>query len=144
MDLLAGFPVVTEYPVVWGEMDANQHVNHIVYFRYFESGRAEYFQRMGLYDFRRQTNMGAILSHAEARFRKPLTFPDTVSVGTRLLSIGDDRFTLESSLVSHRHGVVAAEGRGTMVTYDYGEAKKIPMPEELRRRIAELEASVKK
>ncbi|MCB0148997.1 MAG: acyl-CoA thioesterase, partial [Caldilineaceae bacterium] len=47
-DLLAGYPVVIEIPVAWGEMDAFQHVNNIVYFRYFESGRIAYFERAGM------------------------------------------------------------------------------------------------
>ena len=44
-------------------------------------------------------------------------------------------------LVSRRLAAVAAEGKGTIVTYSYAEGKKVPVPEELRRRIAELEAS---
>src|SRR5205807_2006177 len=44
--LLAGFPVVVELPVNWGEMDAYRHVNNVVYFRYFENARLEYFRRL--------------------------------------------------------------------------------------------------
>jgi acyl-CoA thioesterase FadM len=44
-DLLAGYPVVIEIPVAWGEMDAFQHVNNVAYIRYFESGRIAYFER---------------------------------------------------------------------------------------------------
>ena len=36
---------------------------------------------------------------------------------------------------------VAAEGAGTIVTYHYAGGMKKPIPEELRRRIAELEAT---
>ena len=39
------YPVVIEIPVAWGEMDAFQHLNNIVYFRYFESARIAYFER---------------------------------------------------------------------------------------------------
>ncbi|MBJ7019207.1 acyl-CoA thioesterase, partial [Vibrio cholerae] len=31
--LLKDFPVVTKIVVAWGEMDALQHVNNVVYFR---------------------------------------------------------------------------------------------------------------
>jgi acyl-CoA thioester hydrolase len=34
-ELLAGYPVILDIPVAWGEMDALRHVNNIVYFRYF-------------------------------------------------------------------------------------------------------------
>jgi acyl-CoA thioester hydrolase len=36
-DPLEAFPVVISIPVAWGEMDAFQHVNNSVYFRYFDS-----------------------------------------------------------------------------------------------------------
>lgn len=35
--LLADFPVVIDWPVQWGDMDAFQHVNNTVFFRWFES-----------------------------------------------------------------------------------------------------------
>jgi acyl-CoA thioester hydrolase len=34
-DLLAGYPIIYETDVAWGEMDAFQHVNNVYYFRYF-------------------------------------------------------------------------------------------------------------
>ncbi|MCZ6911333.1 MAG: acyl-CoA thioesterase, partial [Proteobacteria bacterium] len=42
MKVLDDYPVVIELPVVWGEMDAFDHVNNIIYFRYFESARIAY------------------------------------------------------------------------------------------------------
>ena len=38
-EILKLYSVTIETPVAWGEMDAFQHVNNIVYFRYFESAR---------------------------------------------------------------------------------------------------------
>jgi acyl-CoA thioester hydrolase len=139
--LLAGFPVVVELPVVWGEMDSYQHVNNVVYFRYFESARLEYFRRLDWFVYERDTGVGPILAATQARFRKPLTYPDTIAVSARVTDLAVERFTMEHLLVSHRLGVVAAEGQGTVVTYHYKEGKKVHIPDELRRRIAELEAS---
>lgn len=137
--LLVGYPVVIELPVVWGEMDAYRHVNNVVYFRYFEDVRVEYMRRLDWFELERQTGVGPILAATQARFRKPLTYPDTISVGTRITSIADDRFTMDYVVVSHRLEAVAAEGQGTVVTFDHGQGKKVPIPEELRRRIAAVE-----
>ena len=49
-DLLADFAVTVTFPVAWGEMDALGHVNNIVYFRYFENGRARYLSQVGFFD----------------------------------------------------------------------------------------------
>jgi acyl-CoA thioester hydrolase len=137
--LCAGYPVVIELPVVWGEMDSYRHVNNVVYFRYFESARLEYFRRLGWFEFEQETGVGPILQATQARFRRPLTYPDTISVAARVVNPVEDRFTLEHVIVSHRLKAVAAEGQGTIVTYHYAEGKKVPIPEELRRRIAALE-----
>lgn len=139
-ELLADYPVVVVLPVVWGEMDSYRHVNNAVYFRYFESARLEYFRRMDWFEYERVTGIGPILAATECRFRKALTYPDTISVAARVPAVGEDRFTMLYRLVSHRLGAVAAEGQGTIVTYNYQEGKKVAMPEEVRQRVAEMEA----
>src|SRR5262245_43762577 len=98
--LLAEYPVVVELPVVWGEMDSYRHVNNVVYFRYFESARLEYFRRLDWFEYERVTGVGPILAATEARFRKPLTYPDTILVGARLASLGEDRLVLAHRIVS--------------------------------------------
>jgi acyl-CoA thioester hydrolase len=136
--LLAGFPVVIELPVVWGEMDSYGHVNNVVYFRYLESARVEYLRRLDWLRLQRETGVGPILASISCRFRKALVYPDTIDVGTRVTSLSDDRFTMEHRIVSRALGVVAAEAQGTVVSFDYNKQAKAPLPEEIRRRIAEL------
>jgi len=139
-DLLEGFPVVIEIPVAWGEMDAFQHVNNIVYLRYFESVRIAYFEQLGFMEVMERTGIGPILSETRCRYRKSLTYPDTVFVGARVSEIGQDRFAMQYCVVSHKLGAVAAEGEGTLVAYNYREKRKAAIPDEVRRRIEELES----
>jgi acyl-CoA thioester hydrolase len=143
-ELTAGYPVVIQLPVVWGEMDSYRHVNNVVYFRYFESARLEYVRRLDWFEFEHATGIGPILAATQCRFRKPLTYPDTISVTVRAGSVGEDRFVMEHLVISHRLQAVAAEGQGTVVTFDYRHHKKVSIPDELRRRIAELEGTVNK
>jgi acyl-CoA thioester hydrolase len=138
--LLAGYPVVIELSVAWGEMDAYRHVNNVVYFRYFENARLEYFRRLDWFEFERQTGVGPILAATQARFRKPLTYPDTISVGARIASLAEDRFTMEHLIVSHSQGTVTTEGQGTIVSFQYRTGQKTPLPKEMRQRIETLEA----
>ena len=143
-DLLESCPVVIDIPVAWGEMDALRHVNNIVYFRYFESARIAYFERLGFWEFMNKTGIGPILASIECRFKMPLTYPDTVSVGTRVSRIEQDRFVMEYRAVSHKSQATAAEGEGVVVSYNYRENKKALLTEELRQRILALEESVTK
>lgn len=135
-DLLAGYPVVIELPVAWGEMDAYQHVNNIVYFRYFESGRIAYFQQIGWLAAARDDGIGPILASVSCRFKFPLTFPDRIRVGTRIDAIGDDRLTMHHRVVSTRHGRVAADGEGVIVAYNYRENRKALLPADVRALLA--------
>lgn len=141
---LAGFPVVIDIPVAWGEMDALQHVNNIVYFRYFESARIAYFEKLRFWEFMNQTGVGPILASIQCKFKIPLTYPDTVSVGTRIPSIEQDRFVMEYRAVSHKSQAIAAEGESVVVSYNYRESKKTPLPEEMKQRILTLEESATK
>lgn len=137
--VLAGFPVIVELPVVWGEMDSYRHVNNVVYFRYFECARLDYFLRLDWFEYEKETGIGPILATTHARFRKPLTYPDTIWVGARVSSLGADRFTLDHRIVSRQLQAVVTEGQGTVVSYSYREQKKAPLPDEIRRRILALE-----
>jgi acyl-CoA thioester hydrolase len=139
-DALAGFPVRIEIPVAWGEMDAFGHVNNIVYFRYFESARIACFAALEYMDLMRDTGVGPILAETQCRFRLPLEYPDVVTVGARVSEIGDDGFLMNYAVVSHRHGRVAADGSGRIVSYDYENKCKAPLQPELRERLARLES----
>ena len=139
-DLLKHCPVVIETPVAWGEMDAFRHLNNTTYFRYFESGRIAYFERLGLLEYMEATGVGPILAATSCRFKIPLTYPDTVLIGTHVSEMGDDRFTMQYFVVSHRHERVAAEGDGLIVCFDYKQNRKTTVPPELKNRIETLEA----
>ena len=142
-NLLNHFPVVIEAPVAWGEMDAFRHLNNTVYFRYFESARMAYFERLRLLEYMDATGIGPILASTSCKFKIPLTYPDTVSVGVRISEIGDDRFTMEYRVISHKHQKVAAEGVGVIVSFDYKKRQKTPIPDEIKQRINKLEASTR-
>lgn len=141
--LLEGYPVIIEIPVAWGEMDSLQHVNNIVYFRYFESARMAYFQEIDIWSYMDETGVGPILASTECKFRIPLSYPDTVSVGTRIIDVAEDRFVMKYVVISHQHQRLAAEGEGLIVSYDYRAKKKAPLPLEIKARIKALESSGK-
>ena len=138
-EILKPYSVTIEIPVAWGEMDAFQHVNNIVYFRYFESARIAYLEKIGYLEFLEKTGRGPILAATKSKFKIPLTYPDTVTVGGKASNIESDRFLMDYCVVSHKHQKIAAEGEGLLVSYDYRAGKKTPIPEEIKERILKLE-----
>ncbi|KNC79240.1 hypothetical protein SARC_08364 [Sphaeroforma arctica JP610] len=67
-------PVIEDYPVVqtldvqWGEMDAFQHVNNVTYFRYFETARMEYFERIQYLQHMDKGKGGPILGETTCKY----------------------------------------------------------------------------
>ena len=141
-NLVEGYPVVIEIPVQWGEMDAFQHVNNVVYFRYFENARIAYFDKLDVIEFMKSTWIGPILAATSCRFKAPLTYPDKVLVGAKVTNIEGDRFTMNYLVVSTRLKKVAAEGDGLIVAFNYHENKKAIISDELRQRIIDVEKTV--
>lgn len=138
-DLLAGYPVTVRWPVAWGDMDAFAHVNNVTYLRWFESVRIAHFAAIGWTPDVTQGGVGPILAHTACTYRIPLTFPDTVVLGSRIVDIGDDRFTMRYRVVSEALGRLAAEGEGRIVAFDYGTGRKASLPAAVREAIVALE-----
>lgn len=126
-------------PVQWGEMDSYGHVNNAVYFRWFESGRMEYFRRLGWPEIEKETGIGPILHSTAARFRAPLEWPDEVEITTRAGDVEADRFTMKYEIRSRKLKRIACSGSGLIVAYDYRALAKAALPEPIARRIAALE-----
>jgi acyl-CoA thioester hydrolase len=143
-NLVEGYPIVIEIPVQWGEMDAFQHVNNVVYFRYFENARIAYFEKLDVIEFMTRKGIGPILAATSCRFKTPLTYPDTVLVAAKVTTIENDRFIMAYRAFSTKHQKIAAEADGVIVTFNYRENKKVSVPEELRRLIMEIENTTKK
>lgn len=53
----------------------------------------------------------------------------------------EDRFVMNYFVVSSKHQKVAAEGDGVIVTFNCREGKKATVPEVLKKRILDIQAS---
>ena len=137
---LADFSLTVDVPVQWGELDAYGHVNNTVFFRYFESLRVLYLVRCGFAESYERDKIGAILHSTECRFRRPVFYPDTVTVAGRATKVEEDRFTMAYRIVSQTQNEVVADGAGTIVSFDYVKRAKAPIPAAVRAAIARLES----
>jgi acyl-CoA thioester hydrolase len=136
---LSSFPTIIHLPVQWGDMDSYQHVNNIVHFRWFESARIAYLEQIGLKAMYHGAGIGPILAAIGCNYRRQLTYPDTVAVGARISRIGRTSFEMDHVLVSTAQQAVIADGKSTIVTFDYKSQKPIPVPDDIRARIDQIE-----
>ncbi|KAM0791067.1 hypothetical protein ACM66B_004360 [Microbotryomycetes sp. NB124-2] len=132
-----------EQEIRWGMMDQFAHLNNVRSIGFFESGRINFISSLlkdlppGSEDSLVKGKPGGkvggvILSSILARYKRPVTFPDTLLVGHKVLSISKDRFTLDCCCWSLKQQAIVTTGEAVMVCYDYGSLKRIDMPEVLR------------
>jgi acyl-CoA thioester hydrolase len=138
--VLDDYPVVAEVVVRWGDIDLLGHVNNIKYLQYFESARVEYLMRAGMEaPGKAWREFGFILAAVDCRYKAPVTFPDTISVGARVKALGEERLVIRHAAYSHKLGRLAAEGDAHMVAYDYSAGRRTVIPADLRAAILALE-----
>lgn len=134
------WPISVEIPVAWGEMDALGHVNNTVYLRWFETARIGYFHALGIATTMHQAGEGPILARQAIDYRRPVVFPDAVAVETTVTGIGRTSFVMAFRIRSQTHRAIVAEGEGVFVMVRYKDGEKVPVTDDLRRTILEVEA----
>lgn len=136
---LPDFPVVIEWPIQWGDQDAYGHVNNTIYFRWFESARIAYIERLGLGQMLKGIGPGPILAAINCNYRKQLTYPDTVLIGAKVTRIGNSSLTMSHAIFSRSGQAIAADGDSVVVMINYDTNKTMRVPDDMRRAIAQLE-----
>ncbi len=125
---LSQFPVIVQSQIRWGDMDAFKHVNNTVFLQYFESARIAYLEKINYQQIFEQTNISIILASIDCKFICPLFYPDLIQTGARVTEIQPDRFIMDYAIFSSTQKKIAAIGSSVIVTYDYKQNKKAPIP----------------
>jgi acyl-CoA thioester hydrolase len=118
-------------PVQWGDQDALGHVNNAIFLRWFESGRVALFESLGLDWSALSKGVAPILASVTVNFRRPVTFPATVDVHTRVAKTGRTSLTVEHRVRVRGDQVDSADGIAVIVLYDYVAARPHPLPSAL-------------
>jgi acyl-CoA thioester hydrolase len=132
MNALDQYTTIISLAVAWGDMDALNHVNNAVYFKYFESARLAFMEEIDCWKLLGKEGIAPVLASTSARYKIPLTYPDTIDVGARISEVGNDRFTQEYAIYSHTHRRIASLGNALVVTVDSQSGRKTRLPTELK------------
>ena len=139
MASLDDFHIKVDIPITWGDMDVLQHVNNAKFFTYFETARIKYFEKAGFIETMKKNSVGPILASISAKFIKPLSYPDTITVGVRVISIEPTEFVMEYIIESKSKGI-AALGESKLVAYDYKSSERATLPDIVRSKIREIDS----
>jgi acyl-CoA thioester hydrolase len=138
-ELLRDYPVVVALSVEWGDQDILAHVNNTVFLKWCETSRVVYLEKSGLWRFVKEEGRGPIIAALSCNYRRPVTFPDTIHVGSRVTRIGRSSFRMEHALVSLAQDAVVAEVDSTMVFVEYSSGKTHAVPPDVREAMERLE-----
>src|SRR4051812_43059115 len=123
--------------VRFGDLDANRHLNNVVFLRYFETARIAFV--MSLWPDHDPTKvggeqLGVIFAECHIRYRSPVAFDEEVAVSCW---IGEVRRSAFQVCFEMRVGErMAAEGDSWLVGFDYAEQRASPLPETMRETLA--------
>lgn len=135
------YPVTVTFPVHWGEMDALGHVNNARFFTWLESARIALFTRIGVLSDGPRA-VGPILATTQCDFLRPVVYPATIVVGAAVESVGRTSITMRYAVWREdAPDEPCARASSVIVLVDYQTMHKVPVPEDVRARIAGLAAA---
>jgi acyl-CoA thioester hydrolase len=117
------------------DCDAMGHVNHAVYFTYFEQCRLTFWREL---TGAPSPHARIIIARAECDYRSPAHFGDELEVRLAIGALGRSSFTLRYEIVETASERVVAVGSTVMVTYDYATGKSVPLPQGARELLERL------
>lgn len=121
----------------WGDMDAFNHVNNTVYFRYMEQTRIDWFESIAT-PIGTQ-GCGPVIISAQCAFLRQLKYPGDIEI--RMYANEPGRSSIETSYEIRRFDqpeVLFAEGGAKIVWVDFAAEKSVPLPDRIRRTLADL------
>lgn len=133
---LKNFAVIHEQMVAWGDMDAFQHVNNVVYHEYSQSARIHYLQQLSMFD----KNAFTVLASGSCQYLRPVAFPDTLWIGVRIKKIGKTSVVHEYVYYSVQQKAIVATAETVLVLFENDGKSKHLITEAEKADILALES----
>lgn len=133
---LKAFAVIYEQKVEWGDMDAFNHVNNVVYYDYAQRARIHYLEQIDMFNLQTYS----VLASSSCQYLRSITFPDVVWIGIRAKKIGNTSLTHEYVYYSTAQQKVVATAESVLVFFDQAGKNKQPISDKQRQQMTALES----
>jgi len=124
-------------PTRWMDNDSYGHVNNVTYYSYFDTVVNEHLICAGGLDIQNGPAIG-LVAETMCRFHQPLTFPEHVDAGLRVVKLGTSSVTYEIGIFRRGDDAPAASGRFVHVWVDRATQRPTPVPPSIRAALAPL------
>jgi acyl-CoA thioester hydrolase len=134
--LLADFPARAGDTVRYGDTDRQGHVNNAVFFTFLETGRTQLLLASQGPPLEPGTSL--VLAHVALDFLAEIHWPGSVSIGTRVTSVGRSSIRFEQALFQDDRCVATAQSVTVLV--DNATRRSTPITPTLRSHFERLAA----
>jgi len=128
--------------VRFAETDAQKIVFNGNYLTYYDVAWTEYFRALGL-DYKSMIAGGVdtVLARTTLEYKSPAEFDEFLEIFVRVSAIGNTSLTFDFEIYAENDGRLVSTAQSLYVCVDPKTLSKMRVPDDLRRRIADLEKS---
>ena len=122
----------TQVGVRFRDLDANGHVNHVVFCTYFEEARKVFF--LDLLKITGSSPFPFIMARISCDYLKAINLDSKLLLQMWVSNMGTKSFSLGYKIVDlSDESVIYATGESVQVCFDYVQDKSIQMPSEFKQ-----------
>ena len=126
--------------VRFADTDLQRIVFNGNYLTYYDVAWTEYFRELGLeYDAMIESGLDTVLARTTIEFKSPARFDEILEVYTRVSRIGNSSIDFDFEIYRRGDDRLISSAKSLYVCIDPETLKPIPVPDDLRQRIARLE-----
>lgn len=128
----------TDLQIRFSDVDVLGHVNNTVYFAFYDTGKARYFESISgqIPDWQ---HVDKVVANVDCAFISQIVFGEEIEVLTRTVAIGRKSFTLQQMLRAKKSGEVKSICTTVMVSIHPDSHIPMEVPADTRRMISEYE-----
>ncbi len=120
-------PITTRFM----DNDAFAHVNNVIYYSWIDTAVNRFLMDRGLLDLQASPVIG-IVAESGCRYRAQIAYPDDVTVGLRIDTLGNSSVRYGLGIFRADEDVASAEGHFVHVYVDRASMRPVPIPDHIR------------
>jgi acyl-CoA thioester hydrolase len=132
------FPLTLVLRIDWSELDLFGHVNNVMFMKYVQAARVNYWEHSGIYSELQENKIGPMLASASFQFKKQLMYPGNVTIRSGMEYIKNTSFSIHHKLYDDQ-GDLVAEAQDVIVMFDFNKNEKTAVPQVMRDAAEKIE-----
>ena len=122
----------------WMDNDQYGHVNHVVYYSWFDTAVNAHLIEQGVLDTAKSEVIGLVVE-TQCQYFESLAFPQAIEAGIRVAHMGSSSVRYEVGLFAEGAPMTAAKGHFVHVYVDRATQRPVPLPANLKQVLEQLQ-----